>query len=60
MLSNEIKKGLMIIVFYCLLQVIIPMAMNHFMGKEGFINGVRISLVVSLVLFEFFGKNMIN
>ena len=50
----------MIIVFYCLLQVIIPMAMNHFMGKEGFINGVRISLVVSLVLFEFFGKNMIN
>lgn len=60
MFSSEIQKGLMVIAFYCLLQIIVPLGMNHFMGKEGFINGVRISLVISLILFEFFGKNMID
>lgn len=56
----EIKNGLMVVAFYCILQVIIPIGMNQFMGKNGFINGVRISLVISLILFEFFGKNMIK
>ena len=60
MFSTEIKNGLMVVAFYCILQVIIPIVMNQFMGKNGFINGVRISLVISLILFEFFGKNMIK
>ena len=56
----EIKNGLMVVAFYCILQVIIPIVMSQFMGKNGFINGVKISLVISQILFEFFGKNMIK
>ena len=34
MFSSEIQKGLIVIAFYCILQIIIPLGMNHFMGKE--------------------------
>jgi hypothetical protein len=59
MFTSNIQKGLMIVAFYCLLLIIIPLGMNHYMGEDGFKNGVRSSLVISLILFEFYGKNML-
>ena len=59
MLNSEVKKGLMIVIFYCILQIILPVIMDKFMKKNGFVNGVRLSLVLCLILFEVFGKKMI-
>lgn len=52
-------KGLMVIGFYCILLIIIPTIMDNLMEQDGFKWGVRSALVLSLVLFELFGKNYV-
>tara|TARA_B100000508_G_scaffold103848_1_gene82200 strand:+ start:1992 stop:2195 length:204 start_codon:yes stop_codon:yes gene_type:complete len=55
----NIEKALMVLAFYFAIQLVVPFFMMKQYGKDGFLNGYRLTLLISLVLFEVFGKNII-
>ena len=59
MAKFNMETALMVLGFYVAIQLVLPFFMMKQYGNDGFANGYRLALVVSLVLFELFGKNII-
>lgn len=59
MFEFNFKKAIIVLLFYCSMQLLTPLVAGIFDGNKGFSNGFIISIMLILLHFENFGKKLI-